>query len=301
MNYIFIALLFNCVFSTCLEAKTKVSFLVSSSIEESVDVERYLDLDQFEYVIHYEDVNHSLTDLAKQALFEKAQIVAVVGGDAAVNSVGTVLLKGDVELAIVPTGKGNGIAIHHRIPMGLEAIKVLNHSHVIEIDAGKINDMYFFGTAGIGFDSHIVHEYVNTPGGSHSQIASKEFSNYYPQPYEIKLDGKVLKKEAFMLTFANCSFFGNSYVIAPDAKTMDGVLDLILVDNVPFYAIPKFVYQLKKGTLDQSSHYERHPFKELVIEQPIIRAQVDGKPIVFHDRVKVESLPHSLKLRVPYE
>lgn len=297
------------LFGNSLDRKKRIVFIVNPISHEIKGfdirriIEKNLDLRLFEYEIVYTQYAQHAIKLAHNALLGSADIIAAVGGDGTVNEVGRSLINTKGVLAIIPVGSGNGLARHLGIPVGLaQAIKALNHSHPIVIDTAKINDKIFLGVAGIGFDAHIAHQFAQFGKRgflSYCQVALGEFLRYDPQSYLIKIDGKEIMRKAFILTFANSSQYGNDFIIAPNARIHDGYLDLIIIDDIPGYLTPQFIYKFKRGTLDHSRHFETHRFKEITIQHPSMQAHVDGEPILFQNQIKVTIQPDSLKIMVP--
>lgn len=313
MNKIFLSLYALCLFLCVLNSlegseKMRIIFIINPISHEIKDldveeiIKKNLDLNQYEYKITYAQYPQHAGQLAQEAL-KDFDMIAAVGGDGTVNQVGRTLVNTDATLAIIPVGSGNGLARHLGIPVGLvPAIQVLNYSHPILMDTAKINGVTFLNVAGIGFDAHVAHKFAELGkrgNSSYSKVAAKEFSNYKSQLYTITIDGKQINRKAFILSFANSSQYGNNYIIAPKARVSDGFLDLALVDNIPMYYVPSFMYKFKHGTLDSSSHFETYPFKEIVIRHPRMQAHIDGEPILFENEIKVTVEPKSLKILVP--
>lgn len=266
-------------------------------------IEKNLDFNKFEYKIVYTQYAQHASKLAQDALINSADIIAAVGGDGTVNQVGRILVDTETALAIIPVGSGNGLARHLGIPVGLiKAIKALNHSYPIVIDTAKINNEIFLGVAGIGFDAHIAHQFARFEKRgffSYCQVALREFSLYEPKSYLITIDGKQIIRKAFILTFANSSQYGNDFIIAPKAKIADGYLDLVIIDNIPIYSIPQFLYRFGHGTLNHSHHFETHKFREITIQDPYMQAHIDGEPILFENEIKITIQQKSLKILIP--
>jgi diacylglycerol kinase family enzyme len=94
-----------------------------------------------------------------------------------------------------------------------EAIKNLNTGRTEVIDSAIANGQPFFNMAGIGFDAHISEVFSHQKKrGFFTYIKSsfKEISKYKPQLYTIEIDGVLYEREAFMLSFANSSQYGNN-------------------------------------------------------------------------------------------
>lgn len=297
-----------CLFGNSAEKK-RIVFIVNpisheiKGLDVNKIIETNLDSNRFEYKIVYTQYAQHASKLAQDALIDSADIIAAVGGDGTVNEVGRALINSKGVLAIIPVGSGNGLARHLGIPVGLaKAIKALNHGYPVFIDTGRINEKTFLGIAGIGFDAHIAHKFdlFGKRGFfSYCQVASEEFSLYAPQSYFITIDGKQISRKAFILTFANSSQYGNNFIIAPKARVSDGYLDLVIIDDIPIYSIPQFLYRFGQGTLNHSRHFETYPFKEITIQHPSMQAHIDGEPVVFENEITVTIQPKSLKVLVP--
>jgi YegS/Rv2252/BmrU family lipid kinase len=303
---------FSCIHS-CLvgnaSEKRRVVFIVNPISHEikGLDIKKIiemnLDSNQFEYEILYTQHAQHASKLAQDALVDSADIIAAVGGDGTVNEVGGALIHSEAVLAIIPVGSGNGLARHLGIPVGLKkAINALNNGYSVVIDTATINEKTFLGVAGIGFDAHIAHKFAlfgKRGFFSYCQVALEEFPLYVPQSYLITIDGKQITRNAFILTFANSSQYGNNFIIAPKARVSDGYLDLVIIDDIPIDSIPQFLYRFWQGSLNDSRHFETHPFKEITIQHPSIQAHLDGEPLLFENEIKVRIQPKSLKVLVP--
>lgn len=307
---VLLALLIYALPASCLaEAKKQILFIVNPISHEIKGqnlpqiIQQNLNLNLFDYKIAFTQRPQHATELAQEALKEGVDIVAAVGGDGTVNEVGKALIHSNAILAIVPVGSGNGLARHLHIPMGLkEGIKALNHCRCHVIDTGQINDKAFLGIAGIGFDAHVAEQFSKFGKRglwSYCQVALREFAKYQSKTYLINLDGKRLHRKAFILSFANSSQYGNNFIIAPSAKISDGYLDLVIIEELSLFSIPKFLVQLKQSCLCQSDHYETYRFKELTIDHPSSQVHIDGEPMKIEGKLKVSILPKSLKVLIP--
>ena len=74
------------------------------------------------------------------------------------------LVHTSTTLGIIPCGSGNGLARHLQIPMDIrKAIETINLCTVESIDYGKINDIPYFCTCGVGFDAFISMKFAQAP------------------------------------------------------------------------------------------------------------------------------------------
>ena len=71
-------------------------------------IDRVLDKSRFEVDIHFSTYAGHAKVLAKEAVEERYDVVAVAGGDGSINEVGTQLIGTDLAMAVIPSGSGNG-------------------------------------------------------------------------------------------------------------------------------------------------------------------------------------------------
>lgn len=266
-------------------------------------VASYLDKKKFTYEICYSQSLQHAIELGKEAASYPDATVVVVGGDGLINCIGKNLLNTSTHLAIIPAGSGNGLARHLGIPLNpILAIKALNQSIPIAMDTSLINEHVFLSMAGIGYDAHVAKvfaQFGRRGFSSYLQIALREYAHYEVKDYLLTVDGKILFRKAFLISFANSSQYGNNFMIAPQAKVQDGKLNLVIIKAPPLYAVPHLLYRLTHGTLHGSPYVESYPCEKVKIKQKSIQAHIDGDPIEFHEEATIQIRPASLKIMVP--
>jgi diacylglycerol kinase (ATP) len=266
-------------------------------------VEKYLDPAIFDYDIEFTTGIFHAHDLAKAAVGEY-EIVVAVGGDGTVNEIASAIAGTDTVLGVIPFGSGNGLSRFLTIPMDAEgAIKTMNAGRTITIDAGKMNGQWFFNMAGMGFDAHISHVFANgsTKRGfvSYFKSSIKEISTYKSKSYHIEVDGVAYDREAFMLSMANSSQYGNNAHVSPTASVQDGLLDVCIIKPFPLWRFPEMGLRMFTKTADSSQYVEIIKGKHVVItrqqEGPI---HLDGEPQVAGTDIDIEVVPGALHVIV---
>lgn len=292
-----------------MSTKKKICFIVNpvSGIGRQKVIEKLIDqlLDRtlFEYEIQYTKAAKHATELAKDAAARNFDIVVAVGGDGSVNETAKGLIGSKTAMAIIPTGSGNGLARHLKIPIDLKkAMDVINNGAITTVDSIRFNEETFVNVAGIGFDAHIGWEFAKFGKrgfSSYLKVIMREFPKYKARKYELEIDGKTIYPEAFLISFANGSQWGNNAYIAPTADISDGVMDIAILKNFKFMSALSIGYRLFKGSLHQSAHLEIIKAKEVKVKQPSTIAHIDGEPIEIGNEIhiKVDSL--SLNVIVP--
>ncbi len=107
----------------------------------------------YEWTHRFTEKKGHATELAREAVAGGYDIVVAAGGDGTVNEVAAGLIHSEAILGIVPTGSGNGLAMH--LGLGREpgqALELIRQQHVITIDTCRLNEMPFVNLAGVGFD-----------------------------------------------------------------------------------------------------------------------------------------------------
>lgn len=279
---------------------------ISGGIGKSIIVEELslcLKEAQREFEIFYSDAPQHATLLTKEALLRGCLSFIIIGGDGSINEVSQSLIGTDAVLGIIPTGSGNGVARHLRIPTHRsKAIDVIRKNRIETIDTVRINNHFYIGVAGIGFDAEVGWKFSafgHRGFLSYLILALQTLPTYEPNIYNLQIDGKKFSREAFLISFANSSQFGNGAVIAPMAQINDGFLDLVIMKKVPFYATAQVAYHLFNRSLYRSKYVEVVKCKTIIIEQPNLRAHIDGEPVFFEQGMRVEIVPASLNILVP--
>lgn len=289
--------------------KKKICFIVNpiSGIGRQKIIERLIDeqLDRtiFEYEIAYTKAAKHAIELTKDAASRKIDIVVAVGGDGSVNETAKGLVNTDSALAIIPTGSGNGLARHLNIPLDLKkAMQVINRGKEQKIDTIRLNEETFVNVAGIGFDAHIGWEFARFGKrgfSSYVKVIMREFPKYKAQDFEMTIDGKTVTQNAYLISFANGSQWGNNAYIAPTADISDGIMDIAILRDFKLMNGLAIGYHLFRKTLHTSAYLEVIKAKEVIVKQPGIIAHIDGEPIEAGNELKIKVNPLSLRVIVP--
>lgn len=234
----------------------------------------------------------------------KYDIVVAVGGDGTVNETGRGLIGSETVLGIIPTGSGNGLARHMEIPFRIaNAVKALNNPLITPIDVISMNGYYALNMAGIGFDAHISHMFAtkrNRGPLAYMQLITKEFSKYKVGRYKMTIDGHSRELEAFLISFANSTQYGNNIHIAPQAKVDDGLIDICLIREFPKYTAPALLFSMIDMSIDQNKYDSIIKAPHVSIEyHKDLQGHVDGEPVMLGRQVEVGILPLAVKVASP--
>jgi diacylglycerol kinase (ATP) len=265
-------------------------------------IKKHLDSSVFEYEIVHSTLEIPISEVSKQAA-KSFDIIVAVGGDGTVNEAASAIAGTDKTLGIIPFGSGNGLARFLKIPLNtVKAIQNLNEGRVEAIDSGRINNQWFFNMAGMGFDAHIseVFSHGKTRGfRQYFKSSIQEISNYKAQPYHLEIDGNIYDREAFMLSFANSSQYGNNAHVSPNASLHDGLIDVCIIKQFPVYRLLEMGLRMLTKTSEGSKFVEIIRGKHVKIKRNGPGAvHLDGEPQIMGAEAEILMVPASLKVIV---
>ncbi|WP_184544354.1 diacylglycerol/lipid kinase family protein [Mucilaginibacter sp. FT3.2] len=265
-------------------------------------IDQNLNKDVFDYSIIFTDGVSHAQQIAAEAAGKFDEVVAV-GGDGTVNEIASAIVGSDTALGVVPFGSGNGLARFLGIPMDTaKSIATLSAYRVQTIDSGQLNGLPFFNMAGMGFDAHIAEVFSHgKKRGFLTYIKStmQEILNYKPQKYQIEVDGKLYEREAFIISIANSSQWGNDVHISPNASVQDGLLDVCIISEFPAWRFPEIGVRLMRKTIEASRYIEIIRGKNInITRQSPGPVHLDGEPHVMGADIRINIVPGSLKVIV---
>jgi len=244
--------------------------------------------------------------LAREAVVEGFDLVVAVGGDGTVNEVVCGLANSGVPLGIVPAGSGNGLAREFGIPMKMkEACRTLIQGRTRVVDVGKIENRFFLGTAGVGYDALTVRIFEEKWGSRRGllpyfHVAFTGFLEYKAHQVTLKFNDHQITVLPLLVTAANTTQFGGGAVIAPQARPDDGLLDICIIHDLSFLKAFFHWPKLFSGRIDRLPQWEVYRTDSLEISSDFpLPVHVDGEPIAESTHVHIKLLPGALQIRVP--
>lgn len=242
-------------------------------------------------------------EMAIEMVNGDTDILVAVGGDGTINEIASAVSGSEKIMGIVPYGSGNGLARSLGIPLNdKQAVLTLNKLNVNRIDSGTFNEKNFFNMAGIGFDAHISAVFAGnvTRGlGGYVQTAISEISAYQCQHYTLEIDGVRFSRDAFMISIANSSQFGNNAHISPFASLKDGLLDVVITKPFPLYQFPVLGYRMFSRSAHRSKYIEIIKGKEInIVREGGGAIHLDGEPCEMASELQINIKPLSLSVLV---
>jgi len=203
------------------------------------------------------------TELARQAGEQGYDMVIAIGGDGTVHEVVNGLMQVPEKkrpiLGIVPVGSGNDFA--HIIGLPDKPDVALVHALQGEpkpVDLGVFSDEtgrkeYFDNTLGIGFDAVVTirsHKLPVVRGFLMYLTATIQtiILNFNPMQMHVETDTETWDLPTLMLTLCNGPREGGGFLVAPQARNNDGILEYATIRKVSRPMMFRLVPEVMKGT-----------------------------------------------------
>ena len=262
-------------------------------------IDERMDRSVYDYSIVKTQYAGHATQIAASAVQDKADVVVAIGGDGTINEIARALVHSETALGIIPCGSGNGLARHLRIPMEPKAaIDIINQGNRLCIDYGKINNIPFFCTCGVGFDAFVSLKFADSGKRgllTYLENTLHESLTYQPETYEIENEEGTMKYKAWMIACGNASQYGNNAYIAPQASLTDGLMDITIMEPFTVLDVPSLSFQLFNKTIDQNSRVKTMRAKKIKIHRAHDGVMhFDGDPLMAGKELEVEIIPGGL-------
>lgn len=259
-------------------------------------------------------------ELARQAATSEYDIVVAAGGDGTANEVinGLMQAKQDgatanksVAMGVLCVGNGNDFAFGADIPLDPEAgCRALAQGRRRQIDVGWVagglypQGRHFGNGVGIGFDAVVgfealkmkrLHGFV-----SYLVAALKTIFLYYQAPrVRIEYDDQVIVQPSLMVSIMNGRRMGGGFMMAPQAQSDDGLLDLCIAHQVSRVRIFALILHFLKGTQATQKPIKTARARHVVVTavEGVLPAHTDGETLCTDgQQLTIQILPNQLEI-----
>ena len=259
-------------------------------------------------------------ELASQAANDGAALVVAAGGDGTLNEVVNGLMRARLAgqptpaLGVLCAGRGNDFAGSVGIPADFDrACALLKAGRSRLIDVGRVTaeitpeGRYFINCVGVGFDAVVNIEVGKLPrwGGFLSFLTAvfKTIFLYNRPPLAaLEYDGQTLQQRSLMVSIMNGRQLGDGFIMAPDSRQDDGLLDLCIAAQMSSLETIRMVPFFMKGTQATQKKIRTGQAAKVsltALDGPL-PAHMDGEIISQDGRsLSIELLPRQLAVICP--
>lgn len=236
------------------------------------------------------------TQAAARAVEQGCSYLFIAGGDGTLNEVlnGVMRLEGaatKITFGLIPLGTGNDFAVALGLPEDVPAaLDILLAGRTIEVDVGQLNDRFFVNVSAGGFIAEVsdaVNPQLKSLAGKLAYLVggAQVLFDYDPVETSVQLIEEARSFALTMQMFAVCNsrLVGGGRLIAPDARTDDGLLDVCFIEAMSTLDFIGLLTRVSKG--DHVEDERVHYFKARELRMEFARAvkvNTDGE--VFETR-----------------
>jgi diacylglycerol kinase (ATP) len=151
-------------------------------------------------------------------------------------------IESRIPLGLIPIGTGNAFARDLGLEPGdwKQGIDLIAGGELRRIDVGQVRTakekFHFLNIIGMGFAvdaQQRAKKFKFMGAAAYTLGALWQTINLNSYLLLIEIDGKKIEQDNVFLEISNTRYTGTSFLIAPDAKWDDGLLDLTLLANLP--------------------------------------------------------------------
>jgi YegS/Rv2252/BmrU family lipid kinase len=183
-------------------------------------------------------------ELVKSAQLDNYKAVVSAGGDGTLFETLNGIFKNTKSsekppLGIIPIGTGNAFVRDMELDNGKykDAIEIIAEGHLRKTDVGKFithgEEYYFLNIVGLGFVSDVAklaHKLKVFGNFSYSLGVLIKMIPLKSYSLTIEIDGQIYKRDNLFVEISNSKYTSN-FLMAPNAKTNDGYLDITLLNK----------------------------------------------------------------------
>ena len=240
------------------------------------------------------------TVLAQMARRQDFRALVAVGGDGTLNDVVNGLLtpEGSVDdrvpIALVPRGTAQGFARGLNLPVtAAAAVERLLAGAERRLDVGRIRFEdgrvhLFVNVLGIGFDALVAGRAQEVRPAMASLPAhllgfASALAEYRNKEISLVLDGEektATSSRCNLVLVANGPYYASGMRLAPDARMDDGLLDVVVIGDVPKLDILLNLPRAFSGTAGSHNGVSLHRARRIALSSPDgALVQADGEPV----------------------
>lgn len=213
---------------------------------------------------------------------DKFAHLVVYGGDGTVyEAVNGIMNSGNSHTAsfsVIPIGSGNDFSAYANEAAGFRK------AELVRLDLCHANGRYFINMMNVGFDCNVVYRTASLKKnpllrGKMAYIAgvAQELVMKKPISARITIDnGDELETSVLLTACANGQFCGGGFCAAPLADMTDGLMDVLVVNDVTRRTFLSLVQDYKNGTYIEPDGTMKEKFEDVLMYRRCTGYRVSG-------------------------
>jgi diacylglycerol kinase (ATP) len=237
---------------------------------------------------------HEGESIARREVQQGRRRLIAAGGDGSVNDVLNGVMTAGlpdtrvVTLAVAPTGTGNDWARSlgigrspAQVVAAITACRTMLHDvGIVDYPGSGRRRRWFINVAGAGYDAYMTARLPRPiPSAlTYLRVAIGGLVSYRAPRFRVDADGTRADGPMLLVFAANARFCGNRMHVAPVARMDDGLLDVVMVQELGLLAVLPKLLKLYRGTIlgDPAVRHVRAA-RVRIEADPQAGVQIDGQ------------------------
>jgi diacylglycerol kinase (ATP) len=254
-----------------------------------------------------------LESFARNAILQGRRALFAMGGDGTFHALANAAFGAEALLGVLPLGGGNDFAAALGLPDDpVKAAEALLRGHPRFVDLARVRTAegrtrLYAGGGGIGLDAEAA-QYANGVfrhiPGRFRYIASalRAFAGYVPIDVRLEFPGSAfsaMEAKALLASVLNTPTYGAGLHLAPGADLGDGLLDVVLIENLSLFGVLALLPRLTASGELRTSRLKRWRIQR--VRLTTVRCCLfhgDGE-IIGPTPVEIEAVPRAIQVLAP--
>ena len=246
-------------------------------------------------------------EMVAEADFNSVDGIISAGGDGTLFEVvnGYYLNKSKkrIPVGVLPTGTGNAFArdLELKASDWEKALDIIQNNQVKNIDVGRFSSegktYHFLNILGLGFVSDVSDTAKGLKiFGNSAYILGVFYQLMFLKIHKLtmEIDGELIERENVFVELSNTRYTGTTFLMAPDAKIDDGLLDVTLLNKINRRGILKIFPTIFDGTHVNKEHVEVFKASKIKIETDVPKVLTPDGEVLGSTPIEVECLKQDL-------
>ncbi|MCB0966028.1 MAG: NAD(+)/NADH kinase [Ilumatobacter sp.] len=240
---------------------------------------------------------------AEAAADDDVDVVAAVGGDGTQRTVAEAIAGTDTELAIVPGGTVNLLGRVHGIESVDDAADAIERGEAHPFDLARCDGRAYLLNSSSGLDAAMiaaVDDRAKRFGrAGYTAMGVVELARAKPGHVTVVVDGETFHDgDALTVMVLNVGQRGSaSFTIAPDARTDDGLLDVVVIAGARRSYLKAFWSRFRKRLPDEADARFAQGREIEVRWDDEVAVQCDGDPVDARRTIRSTVEPGAVAIR----
>ncbi len=178
--------------------------------------------------------------------------IVAAGGDGTINEVVNGIVGRGVRFGLLPAGTMNVFATELGLPQSLEDCwDVIEAGHHRDVDLGIANGRFFVQLAGVGLDAQVVKETKPEDKRSFGPLSYLAVAAVVAgrKPPRLSVTNHLNEViEGSFVMVGNGRYYGGPFELFKGATIYDGLLDVLVFQNLGFLDIVRYLQSILFGT-----------------------------------------------------